>query len=327
MMKPEKLQALLKIEANLRESDFPPQIVCETTAVCNFRCRHCHHESLQRSKGHMKDELWTKIVEEVAQKSPDVEFWPTFYGEALVLGKRLIRKIRQARALGMTNIVLNSNGSYCTDEMNEEILTCGLKRFILSLDGFTKETFEHIRYTLDPKGKYEPVHEGIHKLFARKKELDAAGIDTPLIICQFSQMEENEHETEAFTDYWLSQGADVKVREKCTWTGFVPAENLTNKYEQRIACPWGNNTCAIHWNGDIVACAVDNEGRFVGGNVNEQSIEEIWTTTMRKFRKAHREHRWEDLPEVCQNCIDWQAVGATYHTVGGEVYHSVAAID
>ena len=113
MMTPEKLQALLKIEANLRESDFPPQIVCETTAVCNFRCRHCHHESLQRAKGHMTDELWTKIVEEVARKSPDVEFWPTFYGEALVLGKRLFRKIRQARALGMTNIVLNSNGSYC----------------------------------------------------------------------------------------------------------------------------------------------------------------------------------------------------------------------
>lgn len=326
-MTPQKLEALLKIESNLMEHDFPPQIVCETTAVCNFRCRHCHHESLQREKGHMTDELWTKIVEEVAQKMPDAEFWPTFYGEALVLGKKLFKRIRRAKALGMTNIVLNSNGSYCTEEFNEEILTCGLNRFILSLDGVSKETFEYVRFTLDPKGKYEPVYAGVQNLLERKRQLDEDGVETPLIICQFSQMEENEHEVNTFAEYWLARGADVKVREKLTWTGFVSAENLTGKYKQRIACPWGNNTCAIHWNGDVVACAVDNEGRFIGGNINDDSIEAIWTTTMRRFRAAHRKHRWDDLPPVCQDCLDWQAVGATYFKATGEVYHSVAAVD
>jgi len=324
---PEKLQVLLDIERKLVEHDFPPQLVVETTARCNFRCSHCHHHELQREQGVMSEELWTKIIAEVAQTNPDVELWPTFYGEALAAGKRIYRRVRQAADLGLTNLVLNSNGSYCRDGNNDLILTCGLKKFILSLDGFTKSTFESIRYTLDPHGKFEPVYAGVRELLRRKAELDAQGVATPLIICQFSKMEENEHEAEAFIDYWLSLGADVKIREKLTWTGFVPAANLTREYKNRIACPWSNNTCAIHWNGDVVACAVDNEGRFVAGNVNGESIADIWRGRLRKFRAVHRNHTWDDLPELCAGCIDWQAVGASYYTPTGAVYHSVAATE
>jgi len=324
-MTPEKLAALKRIEAGLVEHEFPPQLVVETTARCNFRCTHCHHHELQREKGIMTQELWTKIVEEVAQARPGCELWPTFYGEALAVGKKIYARIRQAADLGLTNLVLNSNGSYCRDGNNDLILTCGLKKFILSLDGFTKETFERIRYTLDPHGKHEPVYAGVRDLLRRKAELDAEGVPTPQIICQYSKMDENEHEAEAFKEYWLSLGADVKIREKLTWTGFVPAANLTRNYRDRIACPWSNNTAAIHWNGDVVACAVDNEGRFVAGNVNDQTIREVWTGALRKFRAAHRNHVWDDLPRLCQGCIDWQAVGASYYATDGSTYHSVAA--
>jgi radical SAM protein with 4Fe4S-binding SPASM domain len=324
-MTPEKVQALLRIEAGLREHDFPPQLVVETTAYCNFGCRHCHHRELRRPRGRMSDALWTKIITEAAARRPDVELWPTFYGEALLLGPRIFRRVRQARAAGLTNIVLNSNGSFCRGSTNDEILTCGLRKFLLSLDGFTKQTFESIRYTRDPHGKFEEVYAGVRDLLCRKKQLDARGVATPGIVCQFSKMAENEHEAEAFKDYWLAHGAQVKIREKLTWTGFVPAGNLTRDYAHRIACPWANNTCAILWNGDVVACAVDNEGRFVAGNVNDQSITDVWHGQLRGLREAHRRHVWDDLPEVCQGCLDWQAVGASHYTPEGQVYHSVAA--
>jgi radical SAM protein with 4Fe4S-binding SPASM domain len=326
MMTAEKTEALLRVEAGLREHPFPPQLVVETTAYCNFRCRHCHHDELRRKKGIMKRELWSKIVGEVAERAPDCEVWPTFYGEALMMRDRLFRRVREARELGLKNLVLNSNGSFCRGPFIDEILTCGLRRFLLSLDGFTAETFERIRYTRDPNGTHERVYAGVRQLLERKRELDDRGIETPKIICQFSKMDENEHEAEPFAAYWLSQGADVKIREKVTWTGFVEAGNLTRDYGQRIACPWGHNTCAIHWNGDVVACAVDSEGQFTAGNINDTSLEAIWNTTLRSFRAAHREHRWDDLPVLCRACVDWQAVGAAHYTPDGRVYHSVAAV-
>ncbi len=324
-MTEEKKRALLQIESRLRQHSFPPQFVVELTTYCNFQCRHCHHDQLQRPKGNMSDALWEKIILEIVEHKPDAEVWPTFYGEALLLGDRAYDKFRQAREMGLTNLVLNSNGSFCRGEFIDKILTCGLNKFILSLDGFTKETFESIRYTQDPHGKHEAVYAGVRALLERKKELDAEGIPTPTIICQYSRMDENEHEVEAFRDYWLGLGAHVKIREKFTWTGFVPASNLTRQYPFRIACPWANHTCTIHWNGDLVACAVDNEGRFVGGNVNRQSISEVWNAEMKRFRQAHLDHRWDDLPPLCRECIDWQAVGAEFYSPAGETYRSIAA--
>ena len=76
--------------------------------------------------------------------------------------------------------------------------------------------------------------------------------------------------------------------------------------------PWANNTMAIHQNGDVVACAVDYEGRFKAGNVGQQSLKEIWQTLDGRLRRLHREHRWAELPELRRGCADWQAVGAEY---------------
>lgn len=324
-MTPQKRATLQHIESKLREHDFPPQLVVETTAFCNFRCSHCHHAQMRRPRGTMTATLWRKIVAEVAERRPDTELWPTFYGEALLLRERLFRWLREARAAGLTNLVLNSNGSFCRGPYNAEILTCGLRRFLLSLDGLTPETFAAIRCTDDPHGQHTAVYAGVEELLRCKAALDERGLYTPTIVCQFSCMTENEHEAEAFKDYWLARGAHVKLREKLTWTGYVAAENLTAGYRDRVACPWVNNTCAILWNGDVVACAVDNEGEFVAGNVHKQSLAEIWQGPLRRLREVHRRHCWDDLPPLCQRCLDWQAVGASHYTPGGCVYHSLAA--
>src|SRR5262249_40853182 len=64
----------------------PPQLVIENTSICNLTCIHCSHRELQPPRRHMKRELWNKIVEEFGANSPDTEIWPTFYGEALIMG-------------------------------------------------------------------------------------------------------------------------------------------------------------------------------------------------------------------------------------------------
>lgn len=325
MITSDRIARLNAIEQNLSETDFPPQIVIESTAICNFQCIHCHHKDLVRPKGHMDLSLYRRLIDEIAENAPATEVWPTFYGEAMVLGYRVYAMLNYARMKGLTNVVLNSNGSLLSDEHIEFILDSGLQRFILSLDGFTKETFEKIRYTQYAKGKHDVVYPNVAKLLKRKAELDATGASTPKIVCQFSVMDENQDEVESFTEYWLNLGADVKTREKMTWTGLVDAENLESDLSVRIACPWGHNTCAIQWNGDVVACAVDNEGRFVAGNVNEHPIAEIWNGPLKEFRAAHREHRFEDLPSVCRECVDWQAVGAKSMTPAKDEYASVAA--
>ena len=299
---------LQTIESELVEHAFPPQLVVETTSCCNFRCAHCGHAGMRRARRRMAHDLWVKIVDEVAETAPATEVWPTFYGEAFLLGPTLIDWLRYASGRGLEHLVLNSNGSLLQrwPEMIDGILTSGLKRLLFSLDGFSAEVFESIRVG----GKRDPIFAAVQRLLRRKEEL---GLTYPAIICQFSVMSENEHEVGPFFQYWTERGAQVKIRQKLTWAGTVDAPNLDTETGFRIACPWANNTAAIHQNGDMVTCAVDYEGRYVAGNVREQRIADVWRTALRRdVREPHRGHQWDRIPELCKGCVDWQTAGARY---------------
>ena len=299
---------LLNIEHKLVEHDFPPQLVIETTSYCNYECIHCSHREMLRPNQHMTREVYNKIVEEVGQKSPNCEIWPTFYGEAFILGDELWDRLDYADKVGCKNLVLNSNGSLLHRNNNiDKVLKSPLKRFILSLDGFKKETFEKIR----AKGIYDEVYPAVTELCEERKR---RGQTYPTITAQFSVMKDNKDEVDDYREYWNKHGAEVKVRPMLEWTttGSVRSETIIHDSAFRIACPWGNNTMAIHQNGNAVACAIDYEGLFTVGNVKDHTVEELWKRLGKQLREYHRKHDWENLPEICKGCGDWQVAGAEY---------------
>ena len=284
--------------------EFPKQIVIETTAYCTQKCTHCAHKTLQRQKGHMEMDLYKKIVDEIAEVNKDTEVWMTYYGEALILKYRLFYMIWYAKNAGLTNVVLNSNGMLLDKEIAEMLIDSGLDRFIISMDAFTKETYEKIRVG----GNYESV---VANALQFRDLLRSRGVAAPKFEMQFSLLEENESEFEAFEKYWTDQGAYVKSRPKASWAGRVEAKNL-DPSASRVPCKWAMNNGAILWDGRLTACAVDSEGLFVAGNVKEKTISQIWNTTHSDFRKTHTEQNWSQLPDVCVNCLDWQTTKRSY---------------
>lgn len=300
---------LLAIESRLQEHPFPPQLVIENTSACNQRCLHCSHKEMKRLRRPMTRSLWNRIVEEVAQESPNTEVWPTFYGEALILGHELWDRLDYAAQVGCQNLVLNSNGGLLLRKDHiGRILKSPLKRFILSLDGYSKEVYEKIRVG----GRWEEVYAGVEELLRRKEH---SGQIYPVITCQFSLMEENWHEVEPFRDHWQSRGAEVKVRPKLEWTatGSIRSSLIDHQTDFRIACPWGNNTMAVLQDGRGAACAVDYEGRYSVGKIGDLSIKAAWHT-LGQLRRLHRRHEWDQLPELCRRCRDWQTTGAEYQS-------------
>jgi len=304
----ERRRELLAIESRLVEADFPPQLVVENTSYCNLKCVHCSHREMRRPQRHMDRGLWDKIAREVGEASPDCELWPTFYGEAMILRGELWDRLDYAASVGCRNLVLNSNGTLLARDRNiERVLDSPLRRFILSLDGLSKEVFEAIR----AKAKWENVYPAAVELCRRRRE---RGLEYPVVIMQLSVMERNAHEVDGFTEFWRAHGAEVKVRPMLEWTatGSVRTDTIVHGSEFRISCPWASSTMAVHQDGKVVACAVDYEGRFVAGDLNTQSIREVWGLLGIRLRRLHREHRWSELPEVCRGCGDWQTAGAIY---------------
>lgn len=301
-------QQLLTMEKNLVEHNFPPQLIIENTSICNLRCIHCSHKEMIRKQKSMERSLWNKIVEEIGRQAPECEVWPTFYGEALVLGDELWDRLDYAKEVGCRNLVLNSNATLLSRNDNiDKVLASPLKRFILSLDGLSKEVFEKIRVN----AKWDQVYPSVIELCQRRIHNRQT---YPVIIAQFSLMKENAAEAEDYHEFWQKQGAEVKIRPMLEWgaAGSIRTETIRHDSDFRIACPWANSTMAVHQDGTVVACAVDYEGRLVAGNLNEQSIAEVWSKLKNMLREPHKEHRWADIPEICKGCGDWQVAGAYY---------------
>jgi len=284
--------------------EFPKQIIIETTAFCTQRCIHCAHKSLKRAKGNMGMSLFEKIINEIAAEAPGTEVWMTYYGEALILKEKIGVMIRYAKQRGLTNVVLNSNAMLLDEKMSGMLIDSGLDRFIVSMDGFTKETYEKIRVG----GKYEEVLANTLNFLEllRNRKCEKTKLEM-----QFSVLEENAHELADFKRYWNDKGVYVKIRPKASWAGRIEAKNL-DPQKERVPCKWALHHGAILWTGDLVACGVDSEGLFVAGNVKHSTIKELWNTTHAAFRKAHQEKRWQDLPDVCKHCLDWQTTERIY---------------
>ncbi|MBI3270109.1 MAG: radical SAM protein [Planctomycetes bacterium] len=278
---------------------FPQQVVVEVTAACDQQCVFCGRTYMDRPKKTMRPDLFRRIVEEIGRESPQTEVWPTFMGEALLLGDRLFEWIRYARERGCSKLTLNSNGNRLTQHTIDLLVDSGIDRFILSCDGHTKATYEKIRVG----GKFEKLYGGAELLLETMRR---RGLRRPIVEMQFSVFDENQHEVEDFKRHWLARGVVVKVRPKVYWSGTVSGgEHRVRLDASRTPCLWAMDTCAIHANGNVVMCAIDCEGKYVAGNVETQSVQEIWNGPLRWIRELHMRERFRDLPEICRRCTDW----------------------
>lgn len=286
-----------------RHTRFPQQLVVEITAACNQACIFCGRTYMDRPKKTMSDDLFRRIVDEVAAESPYTELWPTFMGEAMLLGDRLFQSIAYARDAGCKKITLNTNGTRIDETTIPGILECGIDRFIISCDAHTPETHRIVRPANNESASrsLDEIYAGLHALIDANR---ARGDRAIVLEFQFSIFDENQHEVGAFRDYWLEHGAIVKVRPKIHWSGSVSGGEVGA--QDRQTCLWALESAAIHWNGNVVMCPVDCDGKYVAGNITQQSFSEIWNGALRWLRELQIQARFSELPEICRSCPDWR---------------------
>jgi len=282
---------------------WPQQLVVELTSACNQGCIFCGRTYMERPKGHMPRAIFNKIVEEIGSESPYTELWPAFMGESMLLGDELFDRLRYARAAGCRKITLNTNGTLLNEKTLPRILEGNWDRLIVSCDAHTPETHALVR-----PGRKTQGLAGVYAAMLRLIELmRERGLRRPLIEMQFSIFTENEHEVEDFTAFWLEKGVVVKTRPKVYWSGLVEGGGpRVTVGKDREPCLWAMDTACIHAGGNVVMCALDSEGKYVAGNVEFQSLGEIWNGPLKWIRELHMRRRFQELPEICRKCPDWQ---------------------
>jgi radical SAM protein with 4Fe4S-binding SPASM domain len=291
--------------------DFPKVVLIDTVSFCNLKCSMCVHPEMKRKRGIMPWELYRKIIDEIAETNKDTRVWDVFFGEALILKKKkptIFDMIAYAKEKGLTDVVINSNGNLLDEGAAKALIKCGLDAIYLGIDAFKPETYAKIRVG----GDYEKTVKNITNLIALKKSFNSS---KPKIFVQFVEMDINMDEKQDFINFWNEQGAIAKTRPKVSWAGMIDATNLVLDNKDRWPCHWAMQTMSIIDTGEVVTCAVDLDARFIAGNLNKQTIKEIWNGKLKEFRKLHISRRFEELPENCKNCRDWQSARSDYYSL------------
>jgi radical SAM protein with 4Fe4S-binding SPASM domain len=306
----DKTYGLQLMQGRLEDAgDFPKVVLIDTVSHCNLRCSMCVHRDMKREKGIMSWGLFTKIIDEIAEIDRMLRVWMVFFGEALILKRKrpsIFDMISYAKGKGLTDVVLNSNANLLDKEAARRMIESGLDAIYIGIDAFLPDTYNKLRVG----GSYEKAVDNTLHLIELKKEL---GAKKPEVFVQFVEMDVNKAEKEDFIEFWKTAGATVKIRPKVSWAGQIEAPNLVMDEKDRWPCYWAMRTMSVTDTGKVVTCAVDVDAKFVAGDVNHQSLKGIWNGKLKELRQFQQSGRFEDLPENCKKCKDWQAARADYH--------------
>jgi MoaA/NifB/PqqE/SkfB family radical SAM enzyme len=249
--------------------------------------------------------LYQKIIDEIANEKPDARVWEIFFGDPFMCHD-IAKRIRYAKDKGLTDVVLNSNGVRMTPERSKTVIESGLDAMYIGVDAATKETYDQIRIG----GNFQKV---IQNVLAYRNLLNEIGTEGQKLFVQFVVSDINEGEVETFKQFWTSKGINVKIRPKISWAGLVSAGNLRDNAQlERKPCYWLMQTMNICADGRVALCSVDLHCRVDCGNIYKSSIKEIWQGLLKEYRQMHKECRFDELPEMCRECMDWQSAYADF---------------
>jgi len=279
------VRRLLLATGRDRAPRMPEIVQIESTNICNAKCVFCPRDEMHRRQGIMSVELFRKIVDECAQLGI-THVRMHNYGEAFI-DRKLVEKVKYAKEKGISEVGLISNGSLISEPVARGMIDAGLDAINISVDASGKEVFEATRIGL----KYDKVIANIERLVRLRAE---SGKRRPKLILSFVR-QNNSADEQAFIEHWRTIADKIHVTDLHNWAGTLNTESDVNYPCYR---PW--LTFTVLWDGRVSLCCADFDGKTILGNLNTQTIAEIWNAET--YRSVRREHLESGGPDVCRAC-------------------------
>jgi len=268
--------------------DYPKRIVIELTPECNLSCRVCPRQYIKQKQGYILKSLWVKLIDEIAEHSPDSIVIPFWRGESFLhpdfcdlLGLALKRSLR---------IHISTNGVLIDDEKFRLLAKCEFVTFsIHTISGYNNaKKFQNFRNSKHPIIQVSFV-EGERSM----KNIYSAIIGSPDL-----------------------KGFDsVRVYARHSKDGIFGSLDK-NTRTKRSFCPKLEDTLVIAYDGTISRCnhIWETEKRV---NVREMSIRRAWCSN---YLKQIR----QDYPDSkCKPCGQWtgHTFGHSWQNESGNIKH------
>jgi hypothetical protein len=282
-----------------RHLPFPAVIMIENTNCCNARCVMCPRETLTRKRGFMAFELYEKIIREVSGEKRQPVVHLHGFGEPL-MDELLPERIKLAKALGIKHTYLVTNASLLVPETSKKVIQSGLDEMKISFYGTDEASYGATMRNLD----FNVAVNNIREFLKIRKELKKR---TPKLILQYLPQETNGAKTAEFQSLWRS----VLDKKAGDCLNFSTLDNFGggrayNRVGEKIVSvcfyPWA--ALSVLNDGSAVTCCMDYNGVQGVGDLNFQSVMEIWNgPVLSAIRKNFAKLDYRGHPTCL--CCDW----------------------
>jgi radical SAM protein with 4Fe4S-binding SPASM domain len=290
-----------------REETFVPHLEFELNYSCNLRCPMCTwavEKFSDRKKDWMPFESFERILAEaVASGTKSVRL--CYVNEPLIRSD-IDQFVRRCAELGVVDILITSNGTLLTKAMSRKLIEAGLTKLNVSLDAVTAETYDKIRVG----GDFNKTLANIEDFLEIRLEM---GRKLPKLRVTFCRTKLNEHEHQAFIDYWKDKADSLGIQNAMNPFAegrfkddsrkdlfFLEGHKPPAKY--RCQEPFKRMT--VRGNGDVIGCCSLGATNLVVGDWRRNTLTEIWNgEKMRELRRMHKSGEYYRNP-ICKACVE-----------------------
>ena len=259
--------------------DFPLYLLIEPTSVCNLNCVMCFQaDKTFRTKefmGMMDWELFKKIADEAKQNNC----------HAITLASRgeptlhpdFGRMLKYLFDLGILDVKINTNATRLTDSIIHDILAAQVSECVFSVDAATKETYEEIRVG----GKFEEVVANV-KRFKEIREKHYPNSPTVTRIAGVKIRPDQDEKQ--MSEFWSALVDEVVIKSA------APRWDTYNNEAVGLTDPCSRlwRQMYVWYDGKVNPCDFDYKSYLSVGDVNNNSIKEIWLGE--KFSQLRHDH-------------------------------------
>jgi MoaA/NifB/PqqE/SkfB family radical SAM enzyme len=286
-------------------SEYPMMLVLSYVYPCNALCPHCPYTNSNIRKEYrdapfMPESTFNKIADE---SGPYGAYLRISGGGEPMLHPQATELLVYAKARGC-KIGLITNGSLFDDDNSRTLLAAGVDLIEFSVDACDQDTYDIVRKGLD----FEELKHNVRRMLRLRKEM----CGTSKVIA--SGVNQQGVDIDAVERYWVQGiGVDYFIKRKFLTWGINTTLDESRSADpspylntDEVPCPFIFERLNIDSRGNVMVCGYDISANTSMGNVNTQTIRDIWHGPGFQFyRERHLAGRGKDI-SLCSGCPDWK---------------------
>lgn len=288
--------------------DGPYTVAIDPSNLCNFKCNFCaiqsKEEKLPFKKQFMTLELFKKIIDDLRMFPQKLKVLRiNGQGEPLLNPHicEMIRYVKESKVAEFVEMI--TNGSRLTPTLNRSLIDSGIDRIRISIEALDEAGYRDIAGT---KIDFEKFIDNIRDLHEISGNCE---IYCKIVDVAVPTESDKEHFFELFGEICDRIFVDNVIP---LWSDFEELKNVTmaagkgmhgQQIKDVLVCPYSFYSLIINSDGDVTACCADWKRKLVLGNLENESLPEIWRGSKLKEFWVEMLKGNKNRYEMCSKCL------------------------